>query len=104
MKHTCHWVGCNKEVPPSMWGCKSHWFRLPRFIRDRIWATYRTGQEITKTPSKSYLVAASAARKWIELAGEFGDKMATEQFQKFINEKGWPDEPKSLDGGEGGLL
>lgn len=64
MSHTCHWPGCKAEVPPAMWGCKSHWFRLPKMLRDRIWATYRAGQEITKTPSDAYLNAAEAVRLW----------------------------------------
>lgn len=75
-----------------MWGCKPHWFRLPKVIRDRIWLTYKAGQEITKSPSAKYLTAASGARKWIELAQEFGDGPATEAFQKLIVDKGWPGE------------
>lgn len=65
MKHTCHWPGCPKEVPPSMWGCKTHWFTLPKRLRDRIWATYRPGQEIDKRPSETYLDAAEAVQNWI---------------------------------------
>jgi hypothetical protein len=65
MKHTCHWPGCGKEVPPAMWGCSPHWFSLPKHLRDRIWATYRRGQEITKTPSPEYLEAALAVQDWI---------------------------------------
>jgi hypothetical protein len=64
-KHTCHWPGCEKAVPPSLWGCKTHWFRLPKHLRDEIWRTYRPGQEITKTPSVEYLAAAIAVRTWI---------------------------------------
>lgn len=22
--HTCHWPGCNRHVPPAMWGCSKH--------------------------------------------------------------------------------
>ena len=39
-EHTCHWPGCKKQVPPAMWGCKKHWFMLPKHLRDRIWAAY----------------------------------------------------------------
>lgn len=66
MSHTCHWPGCEREVPPSMWGCKPHWFALPKALRDDIWRTYRPGQEISKTPSAEYLAAARAVREWIE--------------------------------------
>jgi hypothetical protein len=20
--HTCHWSGCNRQVPPAAWGCR----------------------------------------------------------------------------------
>jgi hypothetical protein len=65
-KHTCHWPGCSKEVPPAMWGCRQHWFTLPGHLRQKIWATYRPGQEITKTPSESYIAATREVRQWIE--------------------------------------
>jgi hypothetical protein len=62
LSHHCHWPGCDKEVPPKMWGCKTHWYMLPKSIRDKIWATYRPGQEITKDPSDEYMAAAAEAR------------------------------------------
>lgn len=64
-RHTCHWPGCDKQVPPAMWGCKPHWFKLPRALRNRIWATYEPGQERTLTPSREYLEAARAVQDWI---------------------------------------
>lgn len=65
MSHHCHWPGCKKEVPPRLWGCKAHWFKLPKRLRDRIWATYVPGQEFTKTPSRDYVEAAQDVREWI---------------------------------------
>jgi hypothetical protein len=73
MSHTCHWPGCSRAVPPKMWGCRQHWFSLPKQLRDRIWANYVPGQEITKTPSVAYIEAARAVQDWItrrELEGE----------------------------------
>lgn len=64
--HHCHWPGCNRQVPPAMWGCKDHWFKLPNKIRDEIWRTYKPGQEKTMTPSIEYLRAAGAAQHWIK--------------------------------------
>lgn len=66
MKHTCHWYGCTKEVPPAMWGCKQHWFTLPKSLRDRIWATYVPGQEIRKDPSESYMRVIGQVDEWIK--------------------------------------
>lgn len=42
--HHCHWPGCEKQVPPAMWGCKTHWFKLPANLRAMVWSTYRPGQ------------------------------------------------------------
>lgn len=63
--HHCHWPGCDKQVPPAKWGCYEHWMRLPKAMRDRIWAAYRIGQERNGTPSLEYIEAARAAQQWI---------------------------------------
>jgi hypothetical protein len=65
-QHNCHWPGCNQQVPPAMWGCRTHWFKLPKTIRDRIWQEYHSGQEETLTPSKEYISAAQEAQIWIK--------------------------------------
>jgi len=65
-KHGCHWIGCKKKCPPAMWGCKEHWFKLPKKLRDKIWATYMPGQEINKNPSEEYLAVADEVRDWIK--------------------------------------
>lgn len=68
--HHCHWPGCNKQVPPAMWGCKGHWFALPPMLRARIWATYKPGQETNGTPSDDYIKAAKAVQEWIQQNAE----------------------------------
>jgi len=62
--HKCHWPGCELSVAPRFWGCKAHWFKLPKHIRDRIWNEYEHGQEITKRPSAAYIEAAREAHVW----------------------------------------
>jgi hypothetical protein len=52
-----------------MWGCRRHWFTLPKPLRDRIWKTYRPGQERTKDPSPEYLAAAAGVQQWIRSYG-----------------------------------
>ena len=64
--HTCHWPGCETEVPPKMWGCRPHWYRLPKTLRDKVWAAYVPGQEITKTPSAEYVEVAREVQRWIQ--------------------------------------
>jgi hypothetical protein len=63
--HVCHWPGCTKQVPPAMWGCSQHWFKLPKALRERIWRAYRPGQEDDLRPSESYMEAAEAVQEWI---------------------------------------
>lgn len=60
--HHCHWPGCGRAVPPKLWGCAPHWFALPKELRDRVWATFVPGQEVTKTPSAAYLAVAREAQ------------------------------------------
>lgn len=64
-KHACHWPGCERQVPPAMWGCKPHWFKLPYGLRAMIWASYEPGQEVDMSPSEDYLEAAREAQEWI---------------------------------------
>lgn len=64
-RHTCHWPGCTKQVPPAMWGCKPHWFKLPYGLRVQIWSSFEPGQEVSLTPSDDYLEAARAVQEWI---------------------------------------
>lgn len=83
MEHKCHWPGCDLAVPPAMWGCKAHWFSIPKRLRDEIWRTYRRGQEVTKTPSDEYIEAAWAVQRWIESyqASQRGQARSTAQRQ-----------------------
>ena len=66
MKHLCHWPTCKREVPPKLWGCKKHWMRLPKELRDLVWATYVPGQEIRKDPSWDYIEAAREVEEWCQ--------------------------------------
>ena len=63
--HECHWPGCKKQVPPAMWGCREHWFKLPLRLRNKIWRAYKPGQEIDMTPSDEYLEIAKEVDSWI---------------------------------------
>lgn len=64
--HICHWPGCDKQCPPAMWGCKPHWFKLPRDLRNRVWRAYVPGQERRMDPSDDYLDVAREVQDWIK--------------------------------------
>lgn len=49
-----------------MWGCKAHWFALPRELRNKIWRAYRPGQERDMQPSAAYLAVALEVQQWIK--------------------------------------
>jgi hypothetical protein len=63
--HHCHWPGCPVNVPPAKWGCMKHWMRLPKRLRDKVWATFRPGQEKNWTPSREYVTVAREVQLWI---------------------------------------
>jgi hypothetical protein len=63
--HACHWPGCISQCPPALWGCRTHWYRLPQALRSRIWRSYRIGQERDGKPSAEYLQVAREIQQWI---------------------------------------
>lgn len=64
--HTCHWPGCEQQVPPALWGCKKHWYMLPEYLRMRVWAAYRIGQEVNMNPSDEYMAVIKMVNEWIK--------------------------------------
>lgn len=65
--HECHWPNCKYQVPPAMWGCRFHWYKLPKSLRDKIWDTYQIGQEVEGNPSDAYMEVMKEVYKWIWL-------------------------------------
>jgi hypothetical protein len=59
-QHTCHAEACTTAVPPKMFMCRSHWYQLPKAMRDKIWELYTPGQEVRKDPTMEYLEHAQA--------------------------------------------
>lgn len=68
--HTCHARGCDIHVPPKMFMCRSHWFKVPYGLRVAIWAAYQPGQERldgSAFPSDEYL---EVTREAIEIVAK----------------------------------
>jgi hypothetical protein len=61
----CHWPTCDRRVPLAMWGCREHWVKLPKALRDRVWEAYEPGQEIRMDASDDYLNVAYEVEEWI---------------------------------------
>lgn len=91
--HGCHWTGCTRQCPPAMWGCKEHWFKLPKPLRDAVWRAYVPGQEVTGTPSVKYLAVAQIVQEWIagrirvNQDGSIDTLETTEDFSRRVAEK-----------------
>ena len=80
--HRCHATGCEAPVPPVMWGCRKHWFMVPRPIRMRILEAYRPGQCDDWKPSKEYLEAAKDGV--IAVAEKEGKEPDTKLYDHFL--------------------
>ena len=61
MSHTCHAHGCNAEVPPKMFMCRTHWAKLRKVTQNAIWREYMPGQETRKDPTVRYLAVQQYA-------------------------------------------
>lgn len=62
-EHHCHAWGCSVSTSPEMLMCRRHWFMVPKSLRDRVWAAYRSGQCEDKRPSDEWHRAADEAIK-----------------------------------------
>ena len=60
MTHTCPASHCTKPVPADKLSCATHWFQLPKDIRDNVWAAY-----LGHGPgSGEHIEAVAAALEW----------------------------------------
>ena len=82
MAHHCHATGCPIPVSPTLFMCRTHWFKVPRPIRERILETYRPGQCDDMNPSREYCEAARAAV--IVLAAIEGRRPDTRLYDLFL--------------------
>ncbi len=40
----CSVPACSRPIDPTRLMCRHHWYAVPKEIRDRVWATWRSGQ------------------------------------------------------------
>lgn len=83
MAHTCHATECKVNVPPQMFMCRSHWFSLPKILRDKVWDTYRPGQCDDMSPSLAYIEVAKDCITYIaKLEGKVPDIKLYEMLER----------------------
>lgn len=39
-RHDCPAPGCDKRVPFHILACKTHWYMIPKPVRDKLWREY----------------------------------------------------------------
>lgn len=59
--HECPYPMCEAQVPAAMFACRSHWYSLPKPIRNDIWRAYADGEGIH---SDELAEAHGRARIW----------------------------------------
>lgn len=45
-KHRCMWASCPMMLAPRFAFCFNHWFRLPKWLRDKVAAAYVPGKPL----------------------------------------------------------
>lgn len=46
VKHACMWPACDMQIATRWAFCFKHWFRMPKWLRDKIAAAYVPGQKL----------------------------------------------------------
>ena len=66
MAHQCHAIGCSTPTKPELFMCAKHWRMVPDVLKVAIYSTYRKGQCADKRPSRDWITATLAARKFVK--------------------------------------
>jgi DNA-binding SARP family transcriptional activator len=59
--HLCPARGCRQHVSPDRLMCRLHWYRVPKPLRDIVWATWRSGAGVGTPEHIDAILAAVAA-------------------------------------------
>jgi len=62
VSHTCHADGCSVEVAPAMFACLPHWRMVPKPLQRALTRVYVPGQELTKQPTRAYMLVQMRCR------------------------------------------
>jgi len=59
---------CHGQIDPSRLMCRTHWYTVPKELRDRVWATWRSGNgAYSKEHQDAVRMAVAAVR---DVAGQ----------------------------------
>jgi hypothetical protein len=57
----CPVPGCRAQIDATRLMCRAHWYLVPKCIRDRVWATWRSGHGALSPEHREAVRAAIAA-------------------------------------------
>jgi hypothetical protein len=57
----CQVPRCEEQIDPSRLMCRGHWYRVPKQLRDRVWATCQSGRGTSSIEHQSAVRLAIAA-------------------------------------------
>ena len=60
----CQVPGCDDQIDPSRLMCRRHWYRVPKQLRDRVWATWQSGRGTSSTEHQIAVRLAIAASRY----------------------------------------
>jgi hypothetical protein len=58
---SCPVTGCGEQIARSRLMCRRHWYLVPRQLRDRVWATWRSGDGVRSAEHQEAVLMAIAA-------------------------------------------
>ena len=64
----CPVAGGGGQIDPSRRMCRRHWYRVPRALRGRVWATWRSGEGALSAEHQEAVLAAIGTRDDAEAA------------------------------------
>lgn len=57
----CRVPRCNEQIDPSRLMCRRHWYRVPKPLRDQVWATWQSGRGTSSGEHQTAVHMAIAA-------------------------------------------
>jgi hypothetical protein len=65
----CPVPSCHRPIDPSRLMCRDHWYLVPKPLRDRIWATWRSGEGARERAHRDAVLLAVGAASAPSAAG-----------------------------------
>jgi hypothetical protein len=59
----CQVPGCDEQIDPSRLMCRGHWYRVPKQLRDQVWATWQSGRGASSSEHQGAARLAVAASR-----------------------------------------